>query len=108
VDKNFTYKWVGQTCKRRESGKGSEARRSQDMKSGSPLRVDRSSAGVSMTMPPTWSAPTRAFPPPHTLVTANLMGLPQSNGRPRHFTAPWCLETVAQAINGAGYGGGRH
>nr|CAB3499916.1 unnamed protein product [Digitaria exilis] len=72
------YKWVGQTWRRRESGRGSEARWSQDTNDGSPLRVESSSAGVSMAMPPPpmWSAPTRALPPPpHTFVTANLMAL---------------------------------
>ena len=42
----MTYKWVGQTWRRRESGRGSEARRSHDTNDGSPLRVDSSSAGV--------------------------------------------------------------
>jgi hypothetical protein len=75
---DLTYKWVGQTWRRRESGRGSEARRSQDTNDGSPLRVDSSSAGVSMPMPPPpmCSTPARAFaPPPHTFVTANLMPL---------------------------------
>ena len=74
----LTYKWVGQTWRRRESGSGKEARRSQDKNASSPLRVDSSSAGVSIpvTPPPIWSAPARAFPPPlQTFVTTNLIAL---------------------------------
>ena len=74
----MTYKWVGQTWRRRESGRGSEARRSHDTNDGSPLRVDSSSAGVSMPVPqpPICSTPARAFAPlPHTFVTANLIPL---------------------------------
>jgi len=74
----LTYKWVGQTWRRRESGSGKEARRSQDKNAGSPLRVDSSSAGVSIPVPPPpiWSAPARAFPPPlQTFVTTNLIAL---------------------------------
>lgn len=73
-----SIKWVGQTWRRRESGRGSEARRSHDTNDGSPLRVDSSSAGVSMPVPqpPICSTPARAFaPPPHTFVTANLIPL---------------------------------
>lgn len=67
-----TYNWVGHTWRRRESGRGRDARRSRDTNAGSPLRVDRSSAGVSMLLPAIWSMPARAFaPPPHTFVTAN-------------------------------------
>lgn len=71
-----SIKWVGQTWRRRESGRGREASRSQDTNAGNPLRVDSSSAGVSMPMPlpPRCRAPARAFPPPpHTFVTANLI-----------------------------------
>ena len=77
-DGDLTYKWVGQTWRRRESGRGSEARRSHDTNDGSPLRVDSSSAGVSMPVPqpPICSTPARAFAPlPHTFVTANLIPL---------------------------------
>lgn len=66
------YKWVGQTLRRRESGRGREESRSGDINAGSPLRVDKSSAGVSTPLLPIWSNPARAFAPlAHTFVTAN-------------------------------------